>query len=232
MDFNAIIPFIAMSAIFSVVIVVGIYLDTDKESKKVIPTDSLGADEANNCGARFRNNHSLIELFKVYDFYTPRMLRALLVYARFIALFAIAGALNVKNFTVASSILALLGASVALNLLNRILYTLYKAANESAVQAKKNPDGHSLFKGRMGKYGMVALLTAYIALGVYGVFTNAFASVAVASVGSAFAVALLVDAMIVDSAFAFVWSAFFKRAPLAQRMSQISDCSTPQNKGQ
>jgi len=231
-NFNALVPFIVTSALFAIVVVVGIYLDTDKESKKVIPTDSLGADEVNSCKSRFANNHSVVEIFKVYDFYTPRMLRAMLVYARMVALFATAGALNVKNFTVPASIVALSGVAVALNLFNRILYILYKAANESVIQAKKNPDGHSLFKGRMGKYGMVTLTTAYVALSIYGIFNNASTNMLIAEAGAAFAAAVVIDLLVVDSVFAFVWSAFFKRQPLAQRMSQISDCSTPQNKGQ
>jgi len=214
-NFNALIPFIATSAIFAIVIVIGIYLDTDKESKKIIPTDSLGADEVNNCKSRFTNNHSVVEIFKVYDFYTPRMLRAMLVYARMIALFAVAGALNVNNFAIASSIAALVGVAVALNLVNRILYILYKAANESVIQAKKNPDGQSLFKGRMGKYGMVTLTTAYVALSIYGIFNNAASSMLIAEVAAAFVAAVVIDLVAVDSTFAFVWSAFFKRQPLA-----------------
>merc|ERR1712072_1479533 len=113
-----------MTIVYFIFIVVGIYLDTVKETNKIIPTDSMEGEEQ-NCGSRFQNNHSIVEIFKVYDFYTPRMLRASLVYARMLALFAISGVFFLQGFSTVISIVALLGSAVAFNSMNRIIYSLY-----------------------------------------------------------------------------------------------------------
>jgi len=39
-NFSAIVPFVIMTIIYFIFIVVGIYLDTVKETNKIIPTDS------------------------------------------------------------------------------------------------------------------------------------------------------------------------------------------------
>jgi len=40
-NFSAIVPFVIMSIVYFIFIVVGIYLDTVKETNKIIPTDSM-----------------------------------------------------------------------------------------------------------------------------------------------------------------------------------------------
>jgi hypothetical protein len=144
-----------------------------------------------------------------------------------VALLAIAGLFFIKGFAMTIILVALVGASICFNLINRVIYSLYHAASEKISTAKKATDAASLFKGRLGKIACILTIAAYLGMSVWKCTMNAKLITSMSVIGMSYAAAVAIDLLIIDTILAMICSQFFKRTPLAQMMSRISDVSTP-----
>jgi len=55
----------------------------------------------------------------------------------------------------------------------------------------------------------MALIGGYLALSLYYIFTNAKSITAMSGIAATYPVAVAVDVLLIDTMFAFLWSAFF-----------------------
>jgi len=55
----------------------------------------------------------------------------------------------------------------------------------------------------------MALIGAYLGVSLYYIFTNAKSITAMSGIAATYPVAVAVDVLLIDTMFAFLWSAFF-----------------------
>lgn len=154
--------------------------------------------------------HSVLEIFANFNCFVPRTLAACIVYARFNLLFAVAGRLFINGMPTGAAIGSLIGCAICFNVLNRVFYFSYGAAESKVVEARKCGNGSNLFFASMMKTVMLSIVYLYMALGIYFSFDNASYIPSTAMVGESFIAAFILDIVLIDTAFALLCSLFGK----------------------
>lgn len=153
-----------------------------------------------------KKHHSILQIFANFNQNVPRILASVLVYARFNALFALAGNFLINGASTGTNIGALIGCSICFNILGKLLYLTYETSQSKMNFSKKEADGFALFKATLSKMFTLSLVYLYIILAVYFSFVNATQIASSSSLAVPFVVAFFLDILIFDTIMAFVTS--------------------------